>query len=505
MGQYDKYYLYKKQRAVSGTSNWEDVITADGLVYSYDGDGTMPPIMAEQNSEDCGYQPTIEPIYRWIDLNPNVDYYCEDCEEPTPPTPSGETLYSWSATTDYICSGTTKYQKKLEIQSTDSGQTWTLVSPPVSGVGSIIELCAVDCGCSSPQTSQKLTARYSYSATYSAACDSSSVLTSGDTRPFWYQYPCMTSAVIGDCISVIGDYAFYQELNDCGLCTGTELSAVTLPNTITSIGDWSFAYCCKLTNISIPSSVNSIGDGAFYECQSLPYIVIPNGVTKISASAFTNCTSLTSVIIPNSVTSIGDRAFEFCHSLTSVTIPSSVISIYQFAFYQCDSLREITIPDSVRILDIQAFMYCYALTSCTIGNGVTSISDGAFQECTSLTDITIGSGVTSIGEEAFARCSGLTSITIPNSVTSIDSLAFADCTSLTDVTIGNGVTSIGGGAFVRCSGLTSVTIKAKTPPTVSNSTFNYTNNCPINVPAASVNAYKNASGWSTYASRIYGI
>ena len=147
-----------------------------------------------------------------------------------------------------------------------------------------------------------------------------------------------------------------------------------------------------------------------------------------------------------------------------------------------------------------------AMTEAYIGDCVTSIGDDAFWDCSSLTNVTIPSGVTSISEFAFYGCSKLTSITIPSGVTSIDRQAFSYCSSLTSVTIPSGVTNIGLSAFYKCSGLTSITINATTPPTLGGSgVFDNTNNCPIYVPSASVDAYKTATNWRNYASRIQAI
>ena len=120
--------------------------------------------------------------------------------------------------------------------------------------------------------------------------------------------------------------------------------------------------------------------------------------------------------------------------------------------------------------------------------------------------ITIPDSVTSIGNTAFYFCSGLTSINIPSGVTSIGNQAFYVCSGLTSINIPSGVTSIGSDAFNGCRSLTSVTVNATTPPTLPNvNVFNNTNNCPIYVPSESVDAYKAATNWSTYASRIQPI
>lgn len=145
------------------------------------------------------------------------------------------------------------------------------------------------------------------------------------------------------------------------------------------------------------------------------------------------------------------------------------------------------------------------LTSAAIKNGVTSIGYRTFYYCTSLTSIDISDSVTSIANDAFYNCKSLTSVTIPNSVTSIGSGAFNLCNSLTSIIIPDSVTSIDSRAFNNCRSLTSVTVNALTPPKLGGSVFNNTNECPIYVPAQSVDAYKSATEWSTYASRIQAI
>ena len=270
----------------------------------------------------------------------------------------------------------------------------------------------------------------------------------------------LTAIAIPDSVTSIGLYAFndcdsletltvapgnpkYHGAGNCIIETATKTLVVgfkssVIPDdgSVTSIGDYAFGYCGSLTSIVIPDSVTSIGSFTFYNCDSLTSVTIPNGVTSIGDSGFAWCTSLTSVTIGNGVTSIGSEAFFYCRALTSITIPDSVTSIGEDVFWGCNSLTSIVIPDSV-----------------------TSIGDSAFAWCTSLTSVTIGNGVTSIGYYAFDGCTSLTSIVIPDSVTSIESYAFRDCTSLTSITIGNGVTSIGNNAFYNCDSLTSVTFE----------------------------------------------
>ena len=304
------------------------------------------------------------------------------------------------------------------------------------------------------------------------------------------------------------------------------VGVIVFDGEVTTIGEWAFGYCDSLTSVTIPNSVTTIGEGAFYNCSSLTSITIPDSVTTIGYAAFGYCDSLTSVTIPNSVTTIGEGAFYNCSSLTSITIPDSVTTIGDWAFGYCSSLTSITIPDSVTTIGDYAFYSCDNLTSVTISDSVTTIGEYAFADCSSLPIIdniryadtyliettdktmsvyTIKDNTRFIGNDAFQFCSSLTSVTIPESVTSIGDYAFYGCDSLTSVTIPDSVTTIGNSAFTYCSSLTSVYCKATTPPVGGSDMFNHNaSGRKIYVPMESVNAYKSASYWSSYASYIVG-
>ena len=138
----------------------------------------------------------------------------------------------------------------------------------------------------------------------------------------------------------------------------------------------------------------------------------------------------------------------------------------------------------------------------------TEIGDYAFNVCDWMTSINIPStlSITSIGQSAFTGCYHLASFEIPASVTSIGNYAFRGCYGLNSITFPNSVTSIDERAFSGCTGLTSITSLNTTPPTLGANVFaNVPSNCSIYVPAASVNAYKAASGWSDRADYIQAI
>jgi hypothetical protein len=259
----------------------------------------------------------------------------------------------------------------------------------------------------------------------------------------------LTSINIPEGVTNIGKYAFY----DC-----SSLISIALPSGVTSIGSEAFEGCSSLTSINIPEGVTKIEEATFYGCSALTSINIPEGVTKIEGFTFYGCSALTSINIPEGVTSIGGEAFDGCSSLTSINIPEGVTSIEFRAFESCSSLISINIPEGVTSIGGEAFEGCSSLTSINIPEGVTSIEFRAFYGCSSLTSINIPEGVTSIGDSAFHGCSSLISINIPEGVTSIGGEAFEGCSSLTSINIPEGVTSIGDGAFGECSSLTSITL-----------------------------------------------
>ena len=259
----------------------------------------------------------------------------------------------------------------------------------------------------------------------------------------------LTSITIPEGVTSIGRYAFQW-------CSS--LTSITIPKSVTSIGWSAFQGCSSLKSITIPEGVTSIGEHAFGGCSSLRSITIPEGVTSIEDGVFYECSSLMSITIPEGVTIIGDEAFQWCSSLTSITIPKGVTSIGWKAFHGCSSLKSITIPEGVTSIEYGAFDTCRGLTSVTIPESVTSIGKHAFDGCENLKSITIPKSVTSIGESAFYGCENLESITIPEGVTSIEGRVFYDCSSLMSITIPKGVTSIGEYAFYLCENLKSITI-----------------------------------------------
>lgn len=237
-------------------------------------------------------------------------------------------------------------------------------------------------------------------------------------------------------------------------------------------GGTDFDFLKQITGVNFPSGITSISRFSFYN-SGLTSVTIPNTVTQINTYAFSNCYYLTSVTLSNNLTNIDSNAFASCSSLTSITIPNSVTHIQSSAFNNCSSLTSVYISD------------IYSWCNIIFGNG-----DG---------------NPLKRAHHLFMNNTEITNLVIPNTVTQIKSFTFIGCSGLLSVNIPSGVTTINNSAFYDCSSLTSITVEATTPPTLGNTVFDNTNSCPIYVPAASVETYKAASGWSSLSSRIQAI
>ncbi len=216
------------------------------------------------------------------------------------------------------------------------------------------------------------------------------------------------------------------------------------------------------TNIVIEPGFDAI-NSAFWGCTSLTSITIPSSVTRIGNQAFRDCTSLTSITIPSSVTSIANEVFRGCINLTSVIIPSGVTSLGSSIFSGCTNLMNIQTNSISKATDGTDGIYIIDSNGeavLTAGVGIVSVS-GASRSLNSvvgsaLTTIMIPNNITSIGAQAFLGCSSLESATIPDGVTSIGYEAFRGCTSLTSITIPSDVTNVGYSIFIGCKNLISI-------------------------------------------------
>jgi len=291
-------------------------------------------------------------------------------------------------------------------------------------------------------------------------------------------------------VTEIGAHAFYK----CEY-----LSAITLPAKLTALEEGTFMFCRSIAEINIPATVTTVGPYVFESCTSLTGITLPDGCNFLGDHAFEGCTALTSVTLPQTLKTIDKFAFINCSALTSVTLPKEMELIGYGAFKDCSDIEEVNLPEKLTTLEGYAFGNCDKLTSMVLPEGLTAISDRLFWECNMLTDVNIPSTVTTIGEYAFSN-TGITEIDLHEGVTTICGYAFQKCAKIVKIAIPSTVTSIGEYAFWNCSSVATFTSHATVPPTAPkafNSGFPLTT-CKLFVPQSSLDSYREAEGWMKF-------
>ena len=195
-----------------------------------------------------------------------------------------------------------------------------------------------------------------------------------------------------------------------------------------------FMSCTGLTSVTIPNSVTRIGNNVFDGCVSLTSITIPDGVTEMGVRVFENCSGLRSVNIPNGVTEIGWRTFDGCSSLSSITIGTGLTKVGQDAFKGCYAIASV----SLHCKEIDSwFCGLSSLNKVVIGNEVTKIGSNAFSGC-GLTTVTIPSSVKEVGYRCFANNQHLKSASVPSSIKPGRKKIFEYCPNLKAVTVRTG-------------------------------------------------------------------
>lgn len=217
----------------------------------------------------------------------------------------------------------------------------------------------------------------------------------------------LTSVTIPNTVTFIGDYAFNL---------ATDLAEVNFGNSVATIESCAFGGCSSLTELNLPNSVTTIGLATFGGCSGLKEIIIPNSVQTLSERAFENNTAVTTIILGNSVKNIGYNAFTGCNALVKNAYPTTISNPFSrgtsIGYNPEGSIIEDGIvwgPDKKEI----RFVSYNLQGEYTVPNNVTYIAHHAFYNCTGLTDVTIGTSVNSIAiGNAFEGCTGINRLTI---------------------------------------------------------------------------------------------
>lgn len=309
---------------------------------------------------------------------------------------------------------------------------------------------------------------------YQAKSEAEAIEFNGNFTAFkrFHSFSNLQSITIPDGVTDLDNFSF----RDC-----PNLSHIVIPASVTNISRYSSSIDCPVTTAGPIGSgcdiefgwTEAIPDNAFRNFKNLTSVTLPDGVQSIGEYAFVY-TGLTSITIPDSVKLIGSSAFAGCEGLTQVSIPASVLRLGSSAgneytvFSGCKNLSEISVDPNIVEYSSQdgvlfnkeksRLIWCPpAKTEYIIPDGVADIGAYAFSGSSNLSSITIPDSVTSIGRSAFASCSGLTDVVIPASVTSVDVGAFENCTGLVNAALYGGSWALRG-TFDGCSNLKTVNI-----------------------------------------------
>ncbi len=308
----------------------------------------------------------------------------------------------------------------------------------------------------------------------------------------WYGYKNeIEVVVIGEGVTSIGGGAFI----DC-----TNLNSVSIPDSVTSIGDHSFA-ATGIHEIIIPDSLTYLGWYAFQSCVNLESITLPSTVDTINTATFAGCHSLNEVILPYSIKLIDTNAFLDCPSLESIVVPKSVNNFGQFVFGYCYNLKtvynesylsiqpgsesngyvayyadEVIGNISMQNVDgLVALCNDYTRTAKYMGSHATVLVldkivvddiqytfdaidvDGIQGNCRDeLRSLTLGEGFKAIDAYTFQNFSQLQTVQLPNSLETIGEYGFCDCNALSSITFGSNLLAIDQLAFFQCTSLSEV-------------------------------------------------
>lgn len=285
-------------------------------------------------------------------------------------------------------------------------------------------------------------------------------------------------------VSYCKDYLLYK-VNNC--------KTLTLPESLTSIGNWTFRGMAALESIVIPNAVTEMGTYAFADDTSLKSAKLSTSCPWLKEGLFSECNTLQSITIPSVVTKMDGYMFTNCKSLTSATFedgtdliemgygasgkdyglfrdcPLKTLNLGRWLsyntekasrspFYYIYKLKNLNIGENVKVIDKYMFSYRTGLETVYLPDNITSVNLWGFRGCYSLKSVRLSEKLSQVGDYGFSGCTSLDNVTFPASMTSVASNSFSDCTALRKLDLGQNLLIIGPSAFENDKALEGIEI-----------------------------------------------
>lgn len=307
--------------------------------------------------------------------------------------------------------------------------------------------------------------------------------------------PRLYNLALPDNLKTIGSKAFY----------GQSLSgSLIIPEGVKEIGYGAFDGCINLTGtLSLPSTLEVIENYAFDLCGFTCELLLPQNLNSLGFKAFYGCRGLYgNLILPDGVSKIGGYGFSDCRHLTGLKMSQNIKEIWEAAFSDCYELNgRLTLPEGLKYIGSRVFQNCKFKGTLVLPLTLKSVGDYAFSNNNFSGELKLPSSLQELGSEAFEYCSRISgTLEIPDNITAIKERTFASCSSIEKLVLPSTMDAIQSGAFQNCFGLGSIVCNAVNPPYVESSAFNGVSksNVVVEVPEASLAAYRTASGWSDF-------
>ena len=288
---------------------------------------------------------------------------------------------------------------------------------------------------------------------------------------------------------------------------------------VTGIADNSFGGCIKVTSVSIPASITTLGEQVFLSCTGLKRITVDkdnNTLKDIDGVLFNKSGNKlisypnkhsVNYEIPEGTEELSPASFFLCNEIEAIKFPSTLKKIGMLAFGHCVKLREVTIPNNIVDLGDFAFYNCTGLEKAVINADIDELKRYMFSRCTALKEVTLPSTIELIGTWAFGSCVSMKNITLPERLKDIEAEAFNGCEALVEITLPADLEKIGMYVFDGCKQLKNVTCLRNTPlkgEAMGDGVFENVdkNICELRVPKGHKAEYEAAEQWKEFAKII---